>query len=176
MVPLQDVTMAVVGGAFGQPPEIWANKRISEVCSDIIESHAGNGVVLTQADIIPRKGIRVVRIPGEEPGKAPPTLRIARFVAQFVKNHPKIKTVWVVAAWYHMPRMLRDVKWAFAELGITDVLILPAKGRVGIWPRRKWFCKDSTQSRTTGDLQWWIREIPLLMMTVFPPLYKKVAS
>ena len=108
----------VVAFGFGVPSTTWANREISTIASThaIVES----APIFTQLDVqlhagqTPSKGVEY--LPGEDPKKAPLTLRIALWVIQRAIEEG-LGEIIVVAARPHIWRAMRDLEQAAIEVG-----------------------------------------------------------
>jgi hypothetical protein len=158
----------IVAFAFGASDSILSNQRIADIARH--KAKALNVRVYTQLDIQVGPGIEV-EYTTEEPGKPPPTLRIARGAIQWAKREG-IAVLWVVAAKPHLRRCERDLREAVKEEEVK-VAIRVCSG-IDKFSDEEWFCPDSTQSRTRSRKDWERRENILALLPFF--VYKSVAS
>ncbi len=164
----------VVAFAFGVPRTLRSNKQVAEIASK--KAWELGAPVYTQLDVpIPiGAGIQVEYV-GEQAGKPPPTLRIARGAVQWAKKND-FHELWVAAARPHLWRVERDVKRAVVEAwrpgsDWIDVFVCPEPEP---YLYDSWFCKDSEQERTRTPKAWNKRERVVQLMPFF--VYKRVAS
>ena len=158
----------IIAFAFGVPAAIRSNRQIALIASD--QAKKLNAPVFTQADVRLEHGITASRI-DEEPGKPPPTLRMARDAIKWaIKNG--ITELHVVAAKPHMWRAHRDVRRAVQEIGMQHRIAVHSIDTK--FPKDSWFCVDSTQERVRSPEAWNKRERILKWLPFF--IYKRVAS
>lgn len=164
--------MGILAFAFGTPATIKSNQLITEIT--LGRAREDRAPIFTQADIqFPREfGLDVTYVK-EEPGKPPPTLRIARAGVQWaLLKH--LNELVVVAAGPHMWRCWRDTKEAVREIGAEGWLKVHPQSGISMYAKENWFCPDSTQRRTTSEKEWYRREWLLEFMPM--RLYKKMES
>ena len=160
----------IVAFAFGAPDTLRSNQRIAN--SALVKAKELNTQVYTQLDVVldPRWGIKAIYTQ-EEPGKPPPTLRIARGAVSWALDNG-IAMLWISAAKPHLKRCERDLRYSIREaraqikVGICE----------GIWqyPENEWFCPESTQPRVRSLKEWRSRERLLEWMPMC--IYSRVAS
>lgn len=160
---------ACVAFAFGVPASTKANQRIAEMaCTITTPSYPG---IYTQRDIQINRALRprmFITYTAERPGYPPPTLRIARNAVNWgIDNN--ITTLVIACAYPHLWRCRRDLQIAIKEKKAKIKVIECPEAR----QKKGWFCPESTQDRTRTRLNWYLREIILMIMPVW--LYKKVA-
>lgn len=165
--------VGVVSFAFGVPPEIWANELIAKIAYQKALERDAWIYTQEEIDIETGEGLSVYRI-YQRPGKPPPTLRIARGAARVARDL-EADVLLVIAAMPHLPRALRDTKYAIGELGLTDqVEVRACYEEIGLYPYNLWFSPDSMQAHTRSKWIWKIREHLLMFLPFF--LYKRIAS
>ncbi len=158
----------VLAQAFGVPSSILSNRLIAEMASK--KARSLKCPVFTQADIRVDEGIEVIYCT-EEPGNPPPTLRICREAVQWAQKNG-IGELWIACAQPHLRRVMRDLEYAIREAKVSITVRVCEK--IYHHPEEKWYCPDSTQSRTRSEKEWKKRERILRWMPMF--LYKLVAS
>ncbi len=158
----------VVAFAFGTPYTILANRRIAQIASQ--KARELDAPVYTQRDVLIQPGIEV-QYAGEQPGKPPPTLRIARASVAWARQR-SLRVLWIVAAKPHLWRVLRDVRRAVLELGVE--IIIHACDEIEQYTEDSWFCRNSTQERVRS-LKIWRRREKILELLPFS-IYKLIAK
>lgn len=136
--------------AFGLPHSLDANVLLSQL-TELVSDRLGRAPIFTQPLIRVPDAFDVTYV--AEPNDVPaPTLRIARGVAHWAQTQ-RLDEIHVVAAGPHLPRCLRDLGIAFAELGLDTTRIIPAPEILSI-PMNEWFCPDSGQWHTRSSWAW----------------------
>lgn len=158
----------IVAFAFGVPAGIRANRQIALIAErKALELYAP---IYTQRDVAIDSSLPIEYIQ-EEPGKPPPTLRIARGAVAWAKKRG-IEELWIACARPHFWRCKRDLKYAIQEAGANMVVLVCP----GVWsyPEEEWYSPDSTQPRVRSKKAWRSRERILELLPMF--IYKLVAS
>lgn len=156
----------IIAQAFGVPYTINSNMIISQIASQMAREL--NATVYTQLDILVQPGVSVVYTK-EQPGNPPPTLEIARGAVEWAIQN-KVEILWIAAAKPHLWRCTRDLKRAVKEAGARiKTRVCP---EINEHSTDNWYCKNSAQRRTCSRLNWWSRELVLMLMPFF--VYKRV--
>lgn len=161
----------VVAFAFGVPSSISPNRRIAEIATrKAKELHAP---IYTQQDIDILDPSMDVDYISEEPGKPPPTLRVAKDAVQWAMCQAvPITELWIVAAGPHLRRVLRDMRYALRMSGAKiEIKVCEELKQYG---EDSWFCPESTQTRVRSCKEWEKREHILMLLPMF--IYNLVAS
>jgi len=161
---LEKTEIGVIGFAFGVDCNIISNVYVGKTATD-------KGVpIFTQKDLFIENPTSTVDYI-EEKEDPPPTLRIAREAVKWAMKLG-IKELWVAAARPHLWRCVRDLKYAIKEAGVQ--IQVRVCDEIGMYPKKEWFCSNSTQKRTRSPKDWWPREIILRLMPMF--IYKRIAG
>jgi len=80
--------------------------------------------------------------------------------------------IWIVAAKPHLWRCIRDLNEAIREYN-TNIKIKICE-EIYKYSANEWFCKDSKQTRTRSQFNWWIREVIIKLIPF--SIYKKIAN
>ena len=160
--------IGIVAFSFGVPYTILSNRRIATIASQKAEEFKAR--IYTQLDILVKKGL-TVDYTEEEPGKPPPTLRIARGAVKWAQKH-NLKELWIVAAKPHLWRCQRDLEQAIKEVK-AQIKVRLCQKEIEQFPEKEWFCENSTQKRTRFQNRYY-RERILKCLPFF--LYKHIAN
>lgn len=162
--------------AFGSPGTIGSNKLLREEMFWLLRTDYDSEIkkVYTQTALgitTPMfNNAEVVTIPQPDEHQHPPTLRIAKWAVDTAVSDD-LDQLLILAAEPHLPRCIRDTK--YAAKASSDITV-NYWGHVGLHPSDKWFCQDSDQPRTRTWFNWWSREVILMSMPLW--LYAKVAG
>lgn len=170
----------IIAFAFGSPNDIRSNLNLKdELCWLLNHNRDGEiKAVFTQSALVGnffqgRNDVPAYCISQLSSTQHPPTLRIAEWAVKQAMN-AGIDNLLILAAAPHLPRCIRDVKYAVEKLGAKGNIQVDYWGRVESYPSDSWFCQDCAQTRTRSRFNWWSREIILLCMPMW--LYAKVAG
>ncbi len=158
----------IIAFAFGVPANILSNINIATIASN--KAKKLGSPIYTQIDIQINSDVEVKYIE-EKPDNLPTTLRMARGVVQLsVQNG--YNEIWIVAAKPHLWRCIRDLNEAIREYN-TNIKIKICE-EIYKYSANEWFCKDSKQTRTRSQFNWWIREVIIKLIPF--SIYKKIAN
>lgn len=164
--------VGIVAFAFGAPETLWSNGRIAAETWEASRDY--QAPIFTQSDVlikVPPKGSEGLEYIVQRKRRKPSTLEIARWAAYRAKQKG-IDHLLVVAAFPHLERCLRDLRFAVDELG-GGIRVVPYKGVYAYAPAL-WFRRDSLQWRTRYGWRWNATE--RLLMDLPMAVYVRIAG
>jgi hypothetical protein len=151
----------LVAFAFGVPNTLRSNRSIAAAAS---AKAVDLGCPLyTQRDILPIAPNIELELVQEDYPRRVPTLRIALGAVRWAIDKG-LGELWVCAADAHLPRCLRDVRFALqkANAAINVRVCTFAEN----YPPDYWFCEDSLQADTRKRWRWRVRDAILMNLPI----------